>query len=427
MKWYFIVLLALGLLLVLLFLVYYIFFELGFWDKLKYILCPKLKQKEEERRRKIQQELERTKKLDSEYKYINSGVLRMYNTFPIHFEEWNKFVIYYEKSYNEPVNKYIKEHYQEIVDKLYSEHVTFIYLPAILENITEYVSYNNPGSCISGLKKYSAADFYQIITENIVNVPSNNPMFIIPDPNNSARYPKEMIGDFAFSCYCCELNYINDKQFEYIINKHLNFIQGHFVVRYSIAEYEGENKADFSSIEIIAKEIQTRINTLYAMGVSEYVISQIVSLPKPKLSPLMITEDFRIILPDYNNMEIPMPTLSKTLYFFYLNHPEGVLFKELRDHKEELYEIYGMVSLREDVEKMKHSIEDIVDSTKNSVNEKCSRIRAAFISKFNDNLAHNYYITGNAGEPKKITLDRLLIIDNSKVLKLNSPIPTSIQ
>jgi len=70
------------------------------------------------------------------------------------------------------------------------------------------------------------------------------------------------------------------------------------------------------------------------------------------------------------------------------------------------------------MDKMKKSIEDIVDSTKNSVNEKCSRIRAAFVSQFNDNLAQNYYITGYAGKPKKIALDRSLVIDKSGLLKL---------
>ena len=131
------------------------------------------------------------------------------------------------------------------------------------------------------------------------------------------------------------------------------------------------------------------------------------------MSTLLITEDFRIFLPDYNNMEINMPTLSKVLFFFYLNHPEGVLFKELRDYKKELYEIYRIISPFEDMKKMKKSIEDIVDSTKNSVNEKCSRIKAAFVSQFNDNLAKQYYITGNAGEAKKIKLDRTLINDKS--------------
>ena len=66
------------------------------------------------------------------------------------------------------------------------------------------------------------------------------------------------------------------------------------------------------------------------------------------------------------------------------------------------------------------SIDDIVDSTKNSVNVSCSRIKTAFASKFQDRLASQYYITGRAGEPKRITLDHSLVQDRSGlIMKLN--------
>ena len=46
----------------------------------------------------------------------------------------------------------------------------------------------------------------------------------------------------------------------------------------------------------------------------------------------------------------------------------------------------------------------------NSINEKCARIRAAFVNKFDEHLAKNYYITGNRGGVKKITLPRDLVV-----------------
>lgn len=392
-------------------------------------------QKEEIKRKKIEYAIALRKEQEMWEKdnlFHPLSALRINKSIPFNFDlgdSHNHLAIYYEQNYDENINKYIRNHYDEL-SHLFCSHslnVTFVYFPVLLEKIQEAIQYNNPDALIGNVTTDKPESFYKIITENIVKIPTNHPMILITDYYNTAGYPKEDIGESLMSCYCIDLEYKNDVQFSNVLHEHSQrFIHDH-AIYYCLTNPPKEDIADSYSIDRIAKEIQTRINTLYAMGVSEYVISQIVSLPKPKLSPLMITEDFRIILPEYNNMEIPMPTLSKTLYFFYLNHPEGVLFKELRDHKEELYEIYGMVSLREDVEKMKHSIEDIVDSTKNSVNEKCSRIRAAFISKFNDNLAHNYYITGNAGEPKKIILDRSLIIDNSKVLKLNSSINTNIQ
>lgn len=56
------------------------------------------------------------------------------------------------------------------------------------------------------------------------------------------------------------------------------------------------------------------------------------------------------------------------------------------------------------------SIEDVTNPFLNSINEKCARIRASFINKFDDHLAKNYYITGERGEAKKITLPRDLVV-----------------
>ena len=38
----------------------------------------------------------------------------------------------------------------------------------------------------------------------------------------------------------------------------------------------------------------------------------------------------------------------------------------------------------------------------NSINEKCARIRAAFVGQFDDYMAKSYYVDGQRGEAKKI-------------------------
>ena len=48
--------------------------------------------------------------------------------------------------------------------------------------------------------------------------------------------------------------------------------------------------------------------------------------------------------------------------------------------------------------------------------DKIKRIKAAFASQFQDKLACHYYITGRAGEPKRITLDRSLVEDKSGLI-----------
>ena len=166
-----------------------------------------------------------------------------------------------------------------------------------------------------------------------------------------------------------------------------------------------------------ADEIRQRIEEMRSIGVSDFVIKKLIALPDPKLSTLRITKDYGIFLPDYNNMEIALPTLSKVVYFFFLRHPKGLRFKELVDYREELLQIYRLISNRYDAAKMEQSIDDLVDSTGNSINEKCSRIRAAFVSRFSDDLAKNYYITGYSGEAKYIPLDRSLVMDEAGIIR----------
>lgn len=111
-----------------------------------------------------------------------------------------------------------------------------------------------------------------------------------------------------------------------------------------------------------------------------------------------------------------MHPLPKALYFFYLRHTEGVLFKYLRNYRSELFDLYGILSPSEKLDRMNKSIDDLVDSTKNSVNVLCSRIKSAFALQFQDRLASQYYITGKPSEPKSLLLDRKLVEDRSGLI-----------
>ena len=95
-------------------------------------------------------------------------------------------------------------------------------------------------------------------------------------------------------------------------------------------------------------------------------------------------------------------------------------FKDMIDYRDELMEIYFRLSNRYDNTKMEQSIDELVDSTRNSINEKCSRIRAAFVSQFSDDLAKNYYITYGSGNVKLIKLGRSLVIDEANILNNNT-------
>ena len=127
------------------------------------------------------------------------------------------------------------------------------------------------------------------------------------------------------------------------------------------------------------------------------------------LSKLTIKKDCTIMLSEYNR-EVKMEPIVKAVYLLYLNHPEGILFKHLPDYREELTEIYVKLKPYGMSDRVVQSIEDVTNPLLNSINEKCARIRGAFVGQFDDHLARHYYIDGLRGEAKKIALPRELVV-----------------
>ena len=157
----------------------------------------------------------------------------------------------------------------------------------------------------------------------------------------------------------------------------------------------------------LSEEIVTRVHRLRMLGVSEAAIKSLLDVPIV-ISRMVITEDFRILLPDYD-IEIKMTPLVKAVYFLFLMHPEGIQFFQLRNYRDELLEIYKYLNRRSDYGVVMKSIEDVTDPTNNSINEKCARIREAFYKEFRSDIAEFYCINGGdrwSYSPKKIELDR---------------------
>ena len=164
----------------------------------------------------------------------------------------------------------------------------------------------------------------------------------------------------------------------------------------------------FVSLTLL-EDMDVRVQKLRAKGLNEWTFRSLFKT-KAQLSRLVITKDYRILLPDYNDIEVKMEPLVKAVYFLFLNHPEGLIFKELADYREELLNIYKKLKPMGLNKRTIQSIEDVTNPLLNSINEKCARIRSAFVKEFDEGLAKNYYITGERGEVKKIALPRNMVI-----------------
>ena len=160
-------------------------------------------------------------------------------------------------------------------------------------------------------------------------------------------------------------------------------------------------------MDVAAEEVRDAIKQLLLKGFSASIIRSWLD-EDVKLSRLRITKQYKILLVDYDK-EIKMGPLPKTVFLFFLRHPEGVRFSYLQDHIKELKMIYERVCKNDDLAKMQESIERLINPFDNSICEKCAAIKKAFLLNISDEVAKNYYINGAQGEKKGISLDRNLV------------------
>ena len=148
-----------------------------------------------------------------------------------------------------------------------------------------------------------------------------------------------------------------------------------------------------------------------------------VEAAKGKLSRLVITADYRFVLADYQQ-EVELQPVHKAVYLLFLAHPEGIEFKCLQDYREELLGYYMATARLMDKEKIVEGVNHLVDPLDNAINEKCSRIKKAFLELMDEYRASYYMISSHtkkhiAGRVwferlKVVTLPRELVVDETK-------------
>jgi hypothetical protein len=143
----------------------------------------------------------------------------------------------------------------------------------------------------------------------------------------------------------------------------------------------------------------------YGMSEKE-IISHLHSVQS--LVPLIISRDYRLYL-GKDRKEVRLEPLVKSLYLLFLQHPEGIVFKDLPDYRRELANIYNKVRPWGLTDRAMQSIEDVTNPMLNSINEKCAKIKKVFETMLDSSIAEQYYIKGTRGEAKKIALPRDLV------------------
>lgn len=324
-------------------------------------------------------------------------------------------VIYVENLYEPPLNNFIEKNIDSLSFCLKEKDKTFIYIPQVVGNIRNNFSYYYPNQYdkVLNVDVTSSSISRQIFAYCVDYVKIQTGLIrykgIVDDYYIFSYYVFDKLDDVDFLKYFEWYSLILEKSYPVSASPVPSSSE-----RRRSKKSDPKNTADYefdSHTEQLIDEIKERVEALKQKGINEMVLKAIFSPNVDmSLSKLVITKNYKIFLPDYNNMEINMYPLPKAVFFLFLNHPKGILFKNLPDYRDELIAVYKKISGRENIDDMVKSINDIVNPTSNSINEKCSRIREAFISKFDESIAQHYFITGDRATPKKITLDRSLVI-----------------
>ncbi|UKK66869.1 hypothetical protein L6466_02885 [Prevotella communis] len=156
--------------------------------------------------------------------------------------------------------------------------------------------------------------------------------------------------------------------------------------------------------EEIAVELSQLVRELVAAGCNDLLLRAIgvsvleelrIEAAKSRLSRLLVTKDYRIILVDYGNKEVEMTPVHKAVYLLFLNHPEGIEFKKLCEYRNELLGYYMATAKLMDKQTIAESVDMLVDPLNNSINEKCSRIKSIFLNIMDLYTANYYIISGH--------------------------------
>ena len=128
---------------------------------------------------------------------------------------------------------------------------------------------------------------------------------------------------------------------------------------------------------------------------------------------VLVNGDLRIVLPEYDEMEIPMPAMCRTLYILFLKQRKqggGIVLKNIDEYRDEIIEIYGMVKPGASEERVAQSVDNLCDPYGDSLNQMISRVNRCVRNVITDkDQARQYCIMGSRGKAYSVSLDAGII------------------
>ncbi len=271
---------------------------------------------------------------NTKYHFGHEGVRLL----DIPFEGARNEVIYTEKVYDEKTNKVIYDNLELITDIFARRNLRFVYLPVLGENLAKDAS---------TLWRYIHPYGDNCIRVNFESLESNYLLNYMANPNNLKDIPDVCLARFNMQRYNYERDFDSSDMssvfdlYSFDISE-LDDVESFFTALCDSCmvlkkwlpgllctvkiHYEDADEAFDAETQELLEDVEYKIDLLRRKGVSQVFLQRLI-VPRPKLSRLIVTEDLRIVLPDYQNMEIEMEPLVKAVYLLFLRHPEGIMYK----------------------------------------------------------------------------------------------------
>lgn len=123
---------------------------------------------------------------------------------------------------------------------------------------------------------------------------------------------------------------------------------------------------------------------------------------------VLVNGDMKIVLPEYDEMEIKMPAMCRTLYILFMKYSkqgDGIVLKNMDEYHDEIRDIYSLVKPGADDERVGQTVDNLCDPLSESLNQTISRINRCIRNVFTDRkLSERYAIRGTRGKPYRIAL-----------------------
>jgi hypothetical protein len=334
-------------------------------------------------------------------------------------------------------NQYVLENYAVLQEQATKKGFHFLHFPSFIALGTndlslKYLRYECPEWnalsdselqwVVSVLASKSERELYEILvsTGDLPEIQGTATFRYVDYHQKQATYttlkiPDEddkKILDAFFVEYILQLRHIPNEYF-YSLNNNVK---------------DEEEQREEQELELKLREIFTSKNLSVSLSLLMKVLSEVktedqdlnakvnyllqnssIITGKNVVSSVLIDRNYRIFFPEYGDIELKMPTLSKVVYVLFLNHPEGIILKDIYLHKTELRNIYRRISSRSDEIEMEKSIEDLIDPLSGSLNQKISRIQHKLKLLMTFSLEGNYSIRGAKANVYRIYLDRSLL------------------